>query len=336
MSTNSQKEINDQEIDLSVISDKIAQSYQNLLKWIFNCIQFLIKNIFYLILLLSLGLIIGYFMDKKNKTFDHEIYVNPNFGSIDLLYSKINLLQSKIREKDTVFFQSIGIKKAQSISLIKVEPIIDVYGFVNQSSSSVSNAQNTQNFELLKLLSESSDINKIIKADLTGRNYSTHLIKIKTKEVIAKESVIEPIMSFLNNEKYFTEVKDAYATNIKYTMLKNEEVIIQIDTLLAELNSKIKDRQTNNKLIYYNENSQVNEVLATKNSLISEQGRLKLLLITNSEIVRVNSSVLNVINAKSFFLKMKFILPVFFIFIFILIVNFISFYKKQSLLNKVS
>ncbi|CAM4164592.1 hypothetical protein FLAN108750_13525 [Flavobacterium antarcticum] len=318
-----------QEIDLSQISKKIGQSYQSFLIWVFNCFQFIIRNILYFIILGIVGLVLGYFLDKGNKTYNHEIYVNPNFGSTNLLYSKIDLLESKIKERDTLFFKSIGVKNPASVSLIEIEPVVDIYGFVNERTNTVSNAQNTQNFELLKLLSESADINKVINDDLTGRNYGTHLIHITTKGKVTKENLIDPILNYLNNEEFYKKIQKEYVVNINNIIGKNNEVIKQIDIILDEFSSKTTASQKSDKLIYYNENTQLNEIIKTKNNLISTQGSLRLELLSLSKIVNDKSTVLNVKEIKSIFVKMKFIIPVILILGFIFLVIVRSFYKKQ-------
>lgn len=318
-----------QEIDLSQISKKIGESYQSFLTWVFTSVQFVIKNIHYFIILGLAGLTIGYFLDKGNKIYNHEIYVKPNFGSTDLLYTKIDLLESKIKERDTLFLKSIGIKDSKSIKLIKIEPIIDIYGFVNERTNTVSNAQNTQNFELLKLLSESSDISKIIKEDVTGRNYSTHLIQIDTKGTIKKEDVIDPIMNFLNNEEFFKMVQQEYVTNLKSRIIKNEEVIKQIDAILDEFSSKSNSSQKSDKLVYVSENTQLNDVITTKKQLIYEQDEYKMQLLSLSKVIKDKSSVINVKEISSIFLKMKFIIPFLLICGFILFIQIRSFYRKQ-------
>lgn len=330
MNTTPNNTSDSQEIDLFIISKRIGKSYQNFLTSIFKGFQFLIKNIIYLIILSFIGVLIGFFLDKDNKTYEHEIYVKPNFGSTNLLYSKIDLLEAKIKEGDTLFFKSIGVINPKSIRLIEVEPVIDIYAFVNEKTNTVSNAQNTQNFELLKLLSESSDISKIIKDDITGRNYSTHLIHIKTKGSITRKELIDPILNYLNNEEFFESIQKEYITNTKNKIAKSEEVIRQIDVILDEFGSKTGANQKSDKLIYYSENTQLNDIINTKNNLISDLGIYKVELLSLSKIIKDKSIVLNVKDNLSIFLKMKFILPVTFILGFILFGIIRKFYKKQS------
>jgi hypothetical protein len=49
-----------------------------------------------------IGIGLGFYLDKTQKKFD-QIIVTPNFKSTDYLYSKINLINSKIIERDIAF-----------------------------------------------------------------------------------------------------------------------------------------------------------------------------------------------------------------------------------------
>lgn len=329
MNTTPHNVSDNQEIDLSQISKKIGQSFDGFLSWIFRCIQFILRNIIYFIVLGLLGILIGYFLDKGSKSYNHEIYVNPNFGSTNLVYSKIDLLESKIKERDTLFFELLGLKNAKNISKIEIEPVIDIYGFINERNNNAPADQNTQNFELLKLLAENTDINKIIKEDLTGRNYGTHIIHISTKGKVNKENLIDPILMYLNDEDFYKKIQKEYIANINNKIEKNEDIIKQIDIILDEFSSKTTMSQKSDKLIYYNENTQLNEIINTKNELVSTQGSLKLELLSLSKIINDRSTVLNVKDVSIIFVKMKFIIPVILILGFISLVNIRSFYKRQ-------
>jgi hypothetical protein len=100
---------------------------------------------------------------------------------------------------------------------------------------------------------------------------------------------------------------------------------------LNGFSSKANGAQNNDKLVYYNDNTQLNDVIKTKDALIDEQGVHRMRLIGLDKIIKENSTILNIENTNSFNGKLKFVLPIFFIFIFIFIRFFIAFYKKQSL-----
>jgi hypothetical protein len=336
MSTNAQNNQEDQEIDLSVISKKISGFFEGISMSIFKGILFVKKNMIIFISLFVFGVVAGYFLDTTTNTYDHEVIVSPNFGSTDYLYAKIDLLESRVSQGDSVFLKSIGIENPSNISLIEIDPIIDIYSFVNNNTAIASNAQNTQNFELVKLLSEDGDIKKVIKDKLTSKNYAHHIIHISTKGFATNKNTIDPILNYLNKNEYFEDVQKTFYNNIKVKMKQNEGIIEQINGLLNQFSLSTTNNQKSDKLVYYNENTQLNEIIGTKNALIGEMGTQRLELINVSEIIKKNSSVINVKNTKGINNKMKLILPLLLIFGFIGFSTFKAFYKKQSakFLNK--
>lgn len=333
MSTNKQNNIEDQEIDLSKIFQKIGDFFQGINASIFNCIQFFIKNWVIISILFILGFGIGIYLDKTQETYDHQIIVTPNFGSTDYLYNKIDLLESKIKANDTVFLKSIGIENPNKLILIEIEPIVDIYSFVNDKTHSVDNAQNTQNFELVKLLAEDGDIKKVVKDKLTSKNYTHHTIHIETEGFVTDKNTINPILDYLNKNDYFEDVQKVYVDNVKIKMAKNEGIISQIDGLLNEFSSATNNNQKSDKLVYYNENTQLNEIIQTKNILVSELGNQRLDLINFNKVIKTNSSAINVKNTKSINGKLKLVLPFILILGFIFIGFFRRFYKNQKALS---
>lgn len=332
MSTNTSKN-DDQEIDLSQISKKIGGLFDQLASSIFRGILFLKKNILTFIILFVVGVGIGFFLDSTSKSYNHQIIVSPNFGSTDYLYSKVNLISSKIKQNDTLFLKSIGIENPKDISSISISPINDIYNFVNDKSNTVNNAQNSQNFELLKLLAEDGDINKVIKDSLTSKNFSQHRINISSKGFVTKKNTLDPLMNYLNNNAFYTDYKKTYLNNTIAKIKEDEVIIEQIDVLLREFSSGTNS-QKNDKLIYYNENTQLNDIIQTKTALVSEIGYLKTQMIGLKKVIIDKSSVINIKNTKGIGKKMKLVLPILLIFGFIGWKIFTAFYKKQEALNK--
>jgi len=328
MSQNSTNSDN-QEIDLSMISNKINRFFGGLGTSIYRGIVFFKRNLLLTGILVVAGAGLGIYLDISNKSYDSEIIVRPNFGSIDYLYSKIDLLESKIKERDTLFLKSIGIEKPKNLNLIEIEPVIDIYSFV--SNADKNSDQNTQNFELVKLLAEDGDINKIIKDRVTSKNYSSHKIHLRTKGQIQDSKIIIPIMNYLNNNEYYEAIRKTYVKNIAIKMLKNEETINQINELLNQFSNSTNSTQKSDKLVYYNENTQLNEIIKTKEGLLFELGNQRLELANVDNIIKKTSAVINIKNSESVNGKLKFVLPILFIFGFVLVRSFFKFYKKQTL-----
>jgi hypothetical protein len=310
-----------QEIDLSQISKKIGSFFDGISTKVFKAILFFKRNIVWIGILFVIGGVLGYYLDKNTKVYRNQIIVQPNFGSVDYLYSKIQLINSKIEDGDTLFLKNIvGIKHPKKVTKIEIEPINDVYKFIDD---------NSQNFELIKLMAEDGEIKKILSEDLTSKNYPFHVVTFYTLNQTSDEVSVNPILEFLNKSDYFSKVQKEYVKNVNIKITENDSIIGQINGFLNSFKNTTNGSQKSDKLVYYNENSQLNDVIKTKDALISEQGSLRLQLLSLDKIIKNNSEVLNIKDTNSVNGKMKFILPLIFIIIFVLVGYFKSFYKKQ-------
>jgi hypothetical protein len=329
MSATSQNNDN-QEIDLSQISNKINGFYHSFLNSIFKGILFVKKNILIFILLIIIGVGLGFYLDSNFKSYDSEIIVAPNFGSTDYLYSKIDLLNSKIIANDTFFLKSIGLKKVDHLKSVQVEPILDIYTFVNNNTAIAGNAQNTQNFELVKLLSEDGDINKVIKDKLTSKNYYHHTIIISTDRIVESKNIVDPIIKYLNTDDYYSKIRQTTIDNIKIKMAKNDELGVELNELISKLSLALNNNNKNNNLVYYNENTPLTSLIERKVSLVNELAVQKLDLINFDSFIKETSRVTNIKKTKGLNGKMKLFLPIMFVFLFLISILFIKFYKKQA------
>ena len=320
MSAASQNNDN-QEIDLSQISKKIGNFFENISTAIFRGILFFKRNIIWVGTLFILGVGLGYYLDKTTKVYDNEVIVSPNFGSVDYLYAKVDLINSKINDGDTLFLKEVvGIKQPKKLKKVTVSPIADVYKFINNSD---------KNFEFVKLLAEDGDIKKIVNENLTSKNYPYHLISFTTDKQTSNEKTVQPLLKYLNSSEYYSLIQKEYLNNVKIKMTENDSIISQINGLLNAFSSTTNGSQKSDKLVYYNENSQLNDVIKTKDELIKEQGENRITLVSLDKIIKDNSITLNIKNNEAVNGKMKFILPLVLIFFFVLVGYFKSYYNAQ-------
>jgi hypothetical protein len=308
-----------QEIDLSQISKKIGSYVDAVLMSIFKGLLFIKKNITILIGLFILGAAVGYFLDTKLKSYTSNITVNPNFGSTDYLYQKISLLNSRIKEGDVNFLKNeVGIAHPEWINSIKIEPITDVFNFVGSKEA---------NLELIKLMAEDGELSKIIEDPVTSKNYPYHSISVASNSSITKESVIDPILKFLENSEYYKKIQAESVQNLNKKIAANDSIISQINLVINTFANK--KGTSNDKMVYYNENTQLNEIINTKNGLILEQGSLAINKINMEKIVKESSVSINLLNTKSLNGKEKLILPFLFVLLFVFFKSFQAFYNRQ-------
>jgi hypothetical protein len=311
----------DDEINLSQLANGVSTLFQRMGTGIFKSTRFFVQHKWILSLLLIGGFATGVLIETVKTSYDHYILVEPNFGSTDYLYAKVDEINAKIKEQDTIYLKSIGLSNPRDIFKIEVKPIVDIYRFVSR---------NEQNFELLKLMSDDSDINKIIEDKPTSKNYSYHLIQLSTKQKTNKSQLIVPILAHLNNSDFYKQIQKGYILNQQIKMKANEVLIAQIDGYLNGLASGTPSA-SGEKMVFYTEKTQLNDVIQTKDNLVKEQGNLRIEKISLDKIIKDNHTTLNTQASSKLNSALKFILPLFFIVLFIFIKNFIRFYQKESL-----
>ena len=320
---------NDQEIDLGQLFQKFKEVGNFFIDKIFDFILFIKNNIIILTALIIVGFITGLYLSKATQSYDQKIIVSPNFGSIDYLKDKIELFNSKITNKDSVFFKSIKIDNYKNIGEITLEPIVDIYSFVSikNNPSSTDNPLNT-NLDLFRLLSDNDKISTVLEDEITSKNFKKQLIHFNTNKVISSSEVIVPILTYLNDSKYYNEIKDL-STDIYLNKIKaNDSIIFQIDKILNQFS---KSQPNSDKLIYFSDSNQLSDLIKEKNSLLEEQAELKLSLINENETIKEVSSTLNSLETHKKDIDYKLILPLIFVFLFIFTKGFIRFYKSQML-----
>jgi hypothetical protein len=107
-------------------------------------------------------------------------------------------------------------------------------------------------------------------------------------------------------------------------------MILQINNLLNKFSST-SDNQKSDKLIYYNENTQLNEIITSKTNFINDIAAQKVELINMDSFIKKTSVIINSKNTDGVNGKLTLIIPFVFVSVYLFIVFFVVFYKKQSL-----
>lgn len=316
-----------QEIDLSRVSRKVKGYVSRANDSFFDVILFFKKYAIIIIVLLILGAILGYFQDKNSESYEHKVYVIPNFKSVDYLYSKIEHINSKIRERDIVYLKDMGLSNTK-IGKIEIEPVIDIYEFID--------GKDNRNYDMVKLLAENNDLAKVMEEDVTAKNYKYHLITFITKEKVGKESTVDPLLKYLNDSDYFKIIQKEEIENLKIRMTATDSTISQINGILSDFSKSAAKQTKGESLIYYNNNTEIDLVIEKKSELVEEQAQNRIDVINYEKIIKDSSTVLNNRRTSFFDGKMKYITPLLFILAFAASLSFRSYYKKQSAKRKVN
>jgi hypothetical protein len=319
MSTNSTRPDSAQEVDLFSVSKGIGNAFRSLGEFIFRSIRMLLRNIIWIVVLFIIGAGLGYWLDKNDRgVYTTQMIVAPNFGSTDYMYAKVDQIESKLKDKDTVFLNKIGIKNPDDLMKIEIGPIIDVYKFVNNSGTDF-------NYRMIELMAQDGDFKKVVTENTTSKNYPFHQISFVTRGRTSYEKTITPILNYLNDNTYYKKIQTEYLKNVAEKVRANDTMIAQIDNLLKNVG---KGGQSQS--VYINENTQLNDVIKTKDELVKEQGIHRVDLVGLDKVIKDNSIIPNIKDEGGLNGKMKLVLPLLFIFLFLCVLGVKTFYKKQA------
>ncbi|MCB9425816.1 MAG: hypothetical protein H6584_02130 [Flavobacteriales bacterium] len=315
MSVNS----SEKEVDVLDIGKSLKSLVFGFAKMIVDVLTFLKKKAIILIAIIVVGGGVGYLIDEKFPKYESQVIVAANFESIDYLYNTIELINSKIKEKDTVYLKEVGITNHKEVKKISIEPVIDVYDFISK---------NPQNFEMIQLLSESGDAQSTIKDITTSKNYSSHQITLITSNKEISKGIIQSLLLYLNNNKFHEELRQVTIKNLDYQLQSNEEMIDQIDEILKGFSLEKQQGRSSDKLVYYNDNMQLNEIINTRNNLVVEQGKIRVQKQYFDRFIKEKSTSLNIKNTKGLSSKLKLVFPLIGLTLFLVMSLILSWAKK--------
>ena len=247
--------------------------------------------------------------------------MSPNFGSVEYLYSKIELLQSKIRENDTVFLKSVGFSNPSAIRKIKIEPIVDIYRLAKQEDIY---------FRTLSLLAEGASMQQVMEDKVTARNYRFHQIMFSSNNPISEKGLISELLAFLNESAFFAKLQTQYRSSLESKIVANESTLTEIDNILRTSVQNSEAGKPASGTIVYTEKSQLNDVILTKNLLLHSQEENRIDMMMYDKIIKESAVMVNMKQHPVAGGIMKFLVPLVFILIFALIVSGRKYYYYQK------
>ena len=174
-------------------------------------------------------------------------------------------------------------------------------------------------------MAEDGDVEKIIKDDVTSRNYYLHNINIKTTIAYDKKDLIEPILKYLQQTEYFTKLQKVYQSNLVEKVEANKLLIAQIDQIILSLT-----QNKNGGGVTISQDSGLSELIQKKDQLIYENQTLSIHKLEYDKVIKDQDISLNQMNTKGVNNKMKIILPFLFVSLFLLGYWFSQAYKQQK------
>ncbi len=298
---------NQDEIDLGYLFNKISDFFRSFVRLLFLVITFFIKYIIVIVVLILAGTGIGYYLDKnKTEVYDNQLIVIPNFESTQYLYDKVEALSSKLKDRDAEFLKkTIGANYIELITL-EAKPIVDIFTFAATSRDRV---------DLFKVLTDKQDIPDYVKDPQNFQYFKYHHITIKIKGKEHSKEIVAAIEKYLNENDHFTEYMKVSRESTQFRIETSLRTISQIDTILKAAAS-IDKGKSNLPSVMVNDNSQLNDVIESKDRMLYNLLKLNMQKVDEQSIIKVAAINYNVSDFSGFHISNKVKYPLLLVLLF--------------------
>ncbi|SRR5690554_146046 len=296
---------NSQEITLNFVWQKLIKLMDKMGFLMFKLLRFFLKNILFFIVLIILGVVIGYFLDsKRQETHKYQVVVIPNFDSSTYLYKKINTLKSN---------------EFDNIVAAEIEPVIDISAFISDR---------WDNLKIAEFMNSNNlNIHEHKPGGQAEKIYKYHLLTIYTDQTDTDGSIINNFLNKLNQEPYFLERQKIENHNLEQKIKEYEASIRDINAIFEKLG---KTELASAKDVNIENHAQTNDLLNNKSSIIDRINKSKINRIEQEKVI-YEVSRFSDIQSKS--ISNMIFIPVILVFLFLIFSFFRRMYQRYSTLK---
>lgn len=298
------------EIDLGQLLHLIKKGFQGFGNFILRIFIYLRKNILKLIGLVVLGVAISYGLNQIiSKNLKTDVIVRPNFDSKNYLYDVVDEISANIGAKNEFFFSTIDVS-VKDIEGFKIE----VEAIEEEDVKTDEGILNDMKYlEVLENFKDESFVIDILRSELSEKSVIDHKITFIYKDAIKGSSIAKKLISYINTNKYFDDLKLIYLDNAKSRIEKNSQLIAQVDTLVSNYSKALlSEKQKPGSGVVYMEKENALNVPAL---LIMKDELLKEIEVKKLEVAQ-QTGVLSILNfgktqeiKKTFFNQTYFFIP---------------------------
>jgi len=268
----------------------------------FKLLRFFLKNIIFFIILVILGVVIGYFLDgKKQETHKYQVVVIPNFDSSTYLYKKINTLKSN---------------EFDNIVAAEIEPVIDVSAFISDR---------WDNLKIAEFMNSNNlNIHEHKPGGQAEKIYKYHLLTIYTDQTDSDGAIVSNFLDKLNQEPYFLERQKIENLNLEQKIEEYENSVKSINAIFEKLG---QTELTSAYDVNIENHAQTNDLLNNKSGIIDRINKSKINRIEQEKII-YEVTRFSDIQSKS--ISNMIVIPIILIFLFIVFSFIRKTYKRYN------
>ncbi len=317
---------NSDEIDLGELFKMIGDFCNNLFIGFLRVFLFIKSKAIILVVLIAIGVGIGLLLNTITTTrLKAEVIVHPNYDSKDYLYGLINEIENNIKTEDSVF-----------LAKFKIE-LSDIKGFkvqINPLSTGDVKIAEKEYLEFLQNFKDHSVVTDAVKAEVFKKQPSNHKITFFYLNSEKGIAVAKKIISYINSNSYYKELKAISFENMRSRIIKNKEQIEQINVLVDNYGESLKnsDTKTGEKLLVYDTKNELNvtNLLNLRNRLVKDTEDIKVKMTLEETTVSIISFGSSQKNESSIYSSMTKTLPLVFVGVFFGIVFLLFFNAKAK------
>ena len=316
-----------EELDIIVLIEKIKLMLLSIFLQIFRRSKKFLSAWKQLLVVIFVGVLIGYFLTDKDKPLSKEatVLVKINFDAGNYVYDTVDLINLKISSEDTDFFtQEIKLNDDETIDELSISPVIDIKDIMAKDIQANEIRALFENLEY----EDGFSVTEGFKSD-----YDYHFIKVKVSNNSSIET-INKIIDYFNNNPLFAELKERNLQRISSIIADNEQTIKQIDNLLEYYTTQ--KTPSNSQLYIDNKNLRPNELIKTKITLQSENQELKRESLTSKETVMTINKANVLIENNSITSNKMVYYPLLFLLIYFIVSVLIGLYSYLDKLDRAS
>ena len=316
-----------EELDIIVLIEKIKLMLLSIFLQIFRRSKKFLSAWKQLLVVIFVGVLIGYFLTDKDKPLSKEatVLVKINFDAGNYVYDTVDLINLKISSEDTDFFTlEIKLNDDETIDELSISPVIDIKDIMAKDIQANEIRALFENLEY----EDGFSVTEGFKSD-----YDYHFIKVKVSNNSSIET-INKIIDYFNNNPLFAELKERNLQRISSIIADNEQTIKQIDNLLEYYTTQ--QTPNNSQLYIDNKNLRPNELIKTKITLQSENQELKRESLTSKETVMTINEANVLIENNSITSNKMVYYPLLFLLIYFIVSVLIGLYSYLDKLDRAS
>jgi len=314
------------EIDLGIVFTKIKQGFESLFIGLFRGFQFLLKHWWKVAILMTIGFVYGYFVDKEKKpNKETTIIVQNNFESSSYVYNAIEQLNNKITERDSVFLKQNGFYNEEEVlNEVSIIPIVNIIALLNKSRD---------NYKSLDLFIQQANFeSEILTSEVFYTEYKYHKIYLNTSSE-GSSKTIKSLLNYLNDNEILNKIKISKIEEGNFTVKSYATTISHIDDILGSYSNNENKKKLNGNQIYVSTGgnfTDLAELVTAKQTVLFKKDKLLTDLVKYKNIVTIiNKPILQEIRSLGGSKKIRYPILLLLSFIFFFLIKNGYFYLKD-------